>query len=154
MNRWLVAIALLAACRGDHRSIRKDAGHDVPASVVSAVPKLPQSGDGDAELRALDTQIEHATGKPHVLIPLLLQRATVRGHVEDYQRALAESEAAVKASPRDDTAWKLRINALGAVHRFTDARAALATLATLTDASFLVEPQAAIDDATGDHEHA
>jgi tetratricopeptide (TPR) repeat protein len=121
---------------------------------VSVVPKLPVSDDGVGALRVLDTQIERAATRPHVLIPLLLERATVRGHVEDYQRAVAESEVAVKVAPRDDAAWKLRISALGAVHRFTEARAALAILGTLTDASFLVEPQATIDDATGDYERA
>src|SRR5512143_2098013 len=143
MRRVVVALALLAACRGGHRPARKDAGSaQGSASSVSArssiVPKLPITDDGVVALRVLDTQIARAAGQPHKLVPLLLQRATVRGRVEDYQRALAESEAAVKAAPRDDTAWKLRVGALGAVHHFSEARAALATLGTLTDASFLV----------------
>jgi len=159
MRRVIVALALLAACRGGRRTLRDDAGSARGSALsVSArssiVPKLPVTDDGVAAVRTLDTQIELAASRPHALIPLLLQRASVRGHVEDYQRALAESEAAVKASPRDDAAWNLRVRALGAVHRFNEARAALVRLGTLADASFLVEPQAAIDDATGEYDRA
>jgi hypothetical protein len=117
----LLALALLAACRGGHKA-RKDAGHpsDAPASRVSAttvVPKLPFSDDGVAELRILDAEIgAQESGIKH--LELLLQRAAIRGELADYTAALAESAEVVKASPDDPTAWKLRVDALSRVHKF------------------------------------
>lgn len=155
MRCLLVAAMLLAACRGDHApapsatKVHKDAGLDGPASRVSDVPSLPRSDDGVAELRALDKQIEIAAGDNARLVPLLLERAAIRGRVEDYERALATSAALVKELPRDDNAWELRVKALTAVHRFADARAAIAELAPRVFPPQLVEPNLAIDEATG-----
>jgi tetratricopeptide (TPR) repeat protein len=149
MRCWLVAIALLAACRGGHK-VRKDAGHpsDAPASRVSVVPRLPFSDDGAADLKRLDAEI--ATAKPGVRhLELLLQRAAIRGELSDYTAALAESAEVVKTSPDDATAWKLRVDALSRVHKFKEARVALAEYGKHIHKSFLVEPLASIDDGEG-----
>lgn len=149
MRNLLVAIALLVACRGE-RPARKDAGrhHDAPASRVSAVPKLPITEDGTRELRALDTLIDSKTGTERV--GLLLERARIRGQLDDYTAALAESAQLVKSSPSDDVAWKLRVDALSRVHKFEEAEAALAQLGKLVHPSLVVEPRIAIDEGLGD----
>jgi tetratricopeptide (TPR) repeat protein len=157
MRTMFLAVALLAACRGGHKA-RKDAGHpsDAPASRVSAttvVPKLPFSDDGVAELRILDAEIgAQKSGIKH--LELLLQRAAIRGELADYTAALAESAEVVKASPDDPTAWKLRVDALSRVHKFKEARAALAEYGKRIHKSFLVEPLASIDDGEGNTDAA
>jgi tetratricopeptide (TPR) repeat protein len=156
----LLALALLAACRGGHKA-RKNAGHpsDAPASRISAttkssvVPTLPISDDGVAELRILDAAIAaQKSGIKH--LELLLQRAAIRGELSDYTMALAESAAVVKSSPDDATAWKLRVDALARVHKFKEARAALAEYGKRIHKSFLVEPLASIEDGEGNTDAA
>ncbi|NVB79331.1 MAG: hypothetical protein HOV81_13125 [Kofleriaceae bacterium] len=155
MHRLLVAALLLAACRGDRApaptatKVLKDAGLDGPASRVSDVPALPRSDDGVAELHALDQRIEIAAEDTARLVGLLLERAAIRGHALDYERALAASAALVKELPRDVTALELRVKVLTAVHRFADARAAIAELAPLVFPVQLVELNVALDEATG-----
>ena len=163
MRSWLIALTLLAACRGGHK-VRKDAGHPngAPASRVSAtgvstgksvVPKLPLSDDGVAELRVLDAEIAaQKSGIKH--LELLLQRAAIRGELDDYTTALAESADVVKTSPDDATAWKLRVDTLSRVHKFEEARVALAEYGKRIHKSFLVEPLASIDDGEGNTEAA
>jgi tetratricopeptide (TPR) repeat protein len=154
MKHIVVAVALLAACRGG--KVRKDAGPSGSASVVSdattsVVPKLPRSEDGDTEMRALDKSIAVARDLP-TSIALHLQRAAILGLVEDYQQALADSATLVKQSPNNDRAWRLRVDALMRVHDFAAARIALARLAALVDPSHLVEPELGLADASGDVE--
>lgn len=153
MLRLVVAALLLAACRGDRAPARtrvhEDAGLDGPASRVSEVPALPRSDDGTAELRALDRRIEIAADDDAHLVSLLLDRAAIRGHAEDYERALARSAALAKALPRDVTALELRVKVLLAVHRFADARATIEKLAPLVFPPQLVELNLALDEATG-----
>ena len=146
MQRLVVAVALVA-CRGDH----EDAGRQRPASAVSAVvPKLPQSDDGAAELRAIDKRIEIHRDDPHQELPMLLERATYRGHLEDYQEALARSAAWVAAAPTDVDAWVQRVRALTAVHKFAEARVALDSLRPLaTDPNEVEQLATTIDEATG-----
>lgn len=155
MYRLLVAVALLSACRGDRApSARKDAGHREPASFVSVVPKLPRSEDGDKELRSLDRSIELYAAQPALLIPRLLERAAIRGRLEDYQAAVRESAAFVERAPSSEAAWQLRVQALSRVHDFTGARAALAKLAPLVHPSHLVEHEIVLAEAAGDTERA
>lgn len=155
MKELVVAALLLAACRGDRApSARKDADRDRSASLVSAVPTLPRTEDGVAELRALDRRIERHASDDAVVIPLLLDRAAIRGRLEDYQRAMRDSAAFVEAAPRDATAWQLRVQVLLRVHDFAGARTALDTLAKLTYPTVLVELETVLADATGDHERA
>ena len=155
MYRLLVAVALVAACRGDRASTaRKDAGRDRSASVVSVVPKLPLSGDGAAELRALDMRIQLHASEPTAAIPLLLERAAIRGRLEDYEAALRESAAFVARTPHSDIAWRLRVTTLLRVHEFAAARDALKQLAPLVHPSQLVEHELALADAIGDSERA
>jgi len=154
MKSLVVAVMLLAACRGGKApSAHKDAGVE-PASAVSVVPKLPRSSDGVAELRVLDVRIEQHADKSAALIPLLLERAGLRGRVEDYQRAVAESEVFVEREPRNQLAWQLRVTALMRVHEFGAARDALAHLAPLVYPSQLVAHEITLADATGDTERA
>ncbi len=155
MYRLLVAVALLAACRGDRApSTRKDAGRHRPASHVSVVPKLPRSDDGVKELRGLDARIQLHAAEPAFLIPLLLERAAIRGRLEDYQAALRESAAFVESARAKDIAWKLRVQTLLRVHEFAAARAALARLAKLVHPSHLVEHEIVLAEAAGDTERA
>src|SRR5688572_13175929 len=81
MKRIVVAVALLAACRGD-KVHRKDAGLTGSASVVSVVPKLPITEDGVAELRRIDLELSRATRLADA-VQLRLERAAIRGLVED-----------------------------------------------------------------------
>lgn len=129
MKQVIVAAALLSACRGDHH----DAGKKTPASAVSVVPKLPYSDDGAAELRAIDDRIRLHANEPATEFGLLIERATYRGRVEDYQAALAIADKLVAEHPQDADAWKLETSALSAVHRFRDARAALEKGRSLDD---------------------
>lgn len=152
MIRLLVAIALLAACRSE-RTLRKDAG-PVPASRVSdvrtsLVPAMPRTDDGATAARALDREIEILAADKWRLIPLLLERAALRGDVEDYERALRESAAFVAAGPDNETALRLRAQTLLRVHRFADAKVTIAELAKHVHPSTLVDMQASLDDATG-----
>lgn len=153
MRHLLVAIALLAACRGG-RDARKDAGRplDAPASRVSVVPKMPFSDDGAEAARVLDQEI--ATRTDELRIALLLQRASLRGRLDDYTAALSESAALVKQSPKQAGAWKLRVEALSRVHEFAEARKALAEYAKLVDANDVVEPRASIDGGEGNTDDA
>src|SRR5262245_58798766 len=117
MKHLLVAVALLAACRGKHRAVPRDAGRDGPAMSVS-VPKLPVSDDGVAAMRVLDKKIEIHASEPATLLQLLLERAAFRGQLEDYQRALDVSAALVAGAPKDPQAQLMRVQALTRVHEF------------------------------------
>jgi tetratricopeptide (TPR) repeat protein len=157
MYRVLVAVALLAACRGG--KVRKDADPRGSASAVSdaaissVVPKLPRSEDGDRELDALDLRIAQTKDRWRS-IALRLERASIRGVVEDYQQAVTESATLVAQAPLDERAWKLRVEALTRVHDFAGARVALKKLAAITDPSQYVELELALADATGDVDRA
>ncbi len=168
MYRALVVVALVAACRGEPRSRdKRSAGPgswSVAAASAPGVPKLPYSDDGDAAMRALDAEIESAGSAAQrsgakggaesivaatrdvELIGLLLQRAEIRGWLEDYTRALATARAAVAARPTDMNALAALGRAQLAVHAFADVRA---TLATLTDTKAAAEIQLSLDQATG-----
>jgi tetratricopeptide (TPR) repeat protein len=121
VKRFLVAVALFAACRGDHAKSHATTGS---AGVASIVPKLYVSEDGVEELRALDKRIEIHRDVPVQEIGLLLLRATYRAHVEDYQAA---DRLSAEWIARDNTlpAWDTRTRALTAIHDFAAAREAL-----------------------------
>lgn len=156
MKHLLVAVALLAACRGGKAPAPDDAGPRGPASVVSAsvLPQLPRSEDGDAELHALDRRIELHADDLARSIPLRLERAGICGRLEDYERALADSAALVKQRPADEQAWRLRVEALLRVHEFASARDALNQLAPLVHPSTLVGFEITLAAASGDAEKA
>jgi hypothetical protein len=156
MLRLLVAAMLLAACRGGKApSAHKDAGRDGPASVVSVIPKLPISRDGARALTELDNELEAMRDVPMRLVPLLLARAQIRGDLRDYQDALDVTAALVRMQATEADAWKLRVQALLAVHDFAAAKLALATLASLhIDPSFLVDYQTTLAEASGDADTA
>lgn len=152
MKHLVVAIALLAACRGG-KSQRKDADPPRSASVVSVVPKLPITEDGVAELRRLDASIERARSLAEG-VQLRLERAAIRGELDDYQRALADSAKLVEERPRDGAAWRLRVEALMRVHEFRGAREALDHLGTLLPPEAFLDTTVALAEATGDSERA
>lgn len=148
MKYLVVAAMLFAACRGGNAPrVRKDAGSEGPAFRVSVVPELARTEDGTAELRALDKSIELARDGASS-IKLRLQRAAIRGRLEDFERAVADSAALVAKSPRDDGAWRVRIDALLRVHEFTAARAAIEQLAAIFPTGNLREYEVALDAAT------
>jgi tetratricopeptide (TPR) repeat protein len=115
---------------------------------------MPLTDDGRALLRGLDATIAATNDKPRENIPYLLMRASLRGRLTDYVKALELSEAFAAANPTDEDALKLRLQALSAVHRFGDARAVVKQLATLVDRSFLPGLEVGIDQATGNVEAA
>jgi tetratricopeptide (TPR) repeat protein len=158
MKSVLIAVALLAACRGSkaHRA-KDDAGPRGSASAVSArpvVPKLPRTEDGATALRRLDREIELAADSVPASIARHLERASITGQLDDYTQALAGSEMLVKSSPDAEETWRLRVMALLRVHRFADARVALKKLATFVHPSKLVEHEITLVEASGDTERA
>jgi hypothetical protein len=145
--RWILVAALLAACRGDSHDAGRKQGS---ASAVSAVPKLPFTEDGRAELRGLDQRIAIHRKEPDKEIGFLLDRATYRGRLEDFQSALEIATAFVAETPNEPGAWKMDARALSAVHRFADARAALAKLQALdADPEHWRDLELSLDEATG-----
>lgn len=129
---------------------RHDAGPEV-GSAASIVPRLPASPDPAEAMRTLDAQIAAHVSEPDQEVELLLQRAALRGRLEDYVEALARSKAWVQAEPKNAAAWVHRASALARVHRFAAARAAIAngTLCA-SDPTLWTGLVATIDEATGD----
>jgi tetratricopeptide (TPR) repeat protein len=147
MRLAVAAVALLAACRGDHARAER---RDEPVAKSSLVPYLPQSPDGAEEMRGLDTRIMIHASEPASEIAFLLDRATYRSRLEDYQAALAKTAALVATTPDDIDAWSLRESALAAVHDFAGARAALAhEQRPDVDRGRWRDQQTSLDEATG-----
>lgn len=147
--RGLVVALVLAGCRGDEPAPRRDPPRAEAAD--SVVPKLPQSRDGRAEMRELDGAIARAAA-PSERVTLVLQRAAVRGGLDDLEQALALSERWITDAPGDVKAWQARGLALSRVHRFAAAREALARVKALaTDLADWQELAAVLDEATGQH---
>jgi tetratricopeptide (TPR) repeat protein len=143
--RILVAVALLAACHGGPAK-KHDAGH-APASGfsgVSVVPKLVKSPDGVAELERLVTELSLAKD-PNTAVPLALAIAKIRGRLEDYQDALARSQAWLAAKPDEIYAIRARVQALTGVHKFAEARTLLEKLPLIERYGLDVT----LDEATG-----
>ncbi len=87
-------------------------------------------------------------------INILLGRAGITQVLEDFVEAVAVSDTAIQATPEDPAAWKGRVQALSRVHRFADAREALAHLKQLDPSGSWRELAATIDEATGHPERA
>lgn len=146
MRRWVVALVLVA-CRGGGGD---RAGPGSAAAAASLVPKLPASPDGVAELRALDRRIEIHRDEPELEILLLLDRAWIRGRLEDYRAALDRSAGWIAKAPGQRRAWRLRAQVLTRVHELSAARAALDRLRTLSrDAEEIAGLEATIDEVAG-----
>lgn len=151
MRRALVALALIAACRGESRPNEKPA-RGAPSEVptrVSIVPELPKSEPGDAVMRGLDAEIDRVAGEKNdvALVELLLQRASIRGWLEDYSRALSVARTAVEKQPTDQGALAALARAQLAVHLFAEARVTIAKLGLGSAARD--ELQTSLDQATG-----
>ena len=138
MCRLLVVAALIAACHGEKPAPSQErAGSAGSGSgLAPAVPKLPYSDDGDAWMRGLDDEIRRADADATKLVGLLLERAEIRGMLEDYTRALARAHDAVAKRPADMAALAALGRAQLAVHAFDDVRT---TLGKLTDKNALVK---------------
>jgi tetratricopeptide (TPR) repeat protein len=153
MKALIVASLLFGACRGDHH----DAG-PAPASAVSGsavpstkVPKVPFTDDGRAELRGLDQRVAKHADEPPQELELLLERASYRGRLEDFQNAVALAGKLVAVPDPNIDAWKREVRALSAVHDFKGARAALEHVKPLArDPSEWQGLEATLDEATGD----
>lgn len=79
-----------------------------------------------------------------------LQRAAARGQLDDYQAALARSAKWIADEPNQVAAWRSRFSALSRVHRFADARKALAEIQKRSLAAGEWEDlEASLDEATG-----
>ena len=151
MRAWIVAVALIAACRGDHARPHRDEAAQASRSLV---PKLPPSEEPAAVLARLDGEVElyQQRGELPTAIAKVLDRAGIHGRLEDYETALALSQKLVDTAvgPNQASAWRLRTRVLTRVHRFTEARAALEHVkAGALNATEWRELEAAIDEATG-----
>jgi tetratricopeptide (TPR) repeat protein len=164
LRGWVLA-ALLIGCRGDPPA-SEGTGSPRPAPTTSGggagtgsasasapaslVPRLPASPDGAQERHALDRRIEIHRDEPGLEIMLLLERAWIRGRLEDYTEALQRSEAWVVKAPTLRRAWQARAQVLTRVHEFAAARAALDRLrALIRDPGEAFGLVATIDEATG-----
>jgi tetratricopeptide (TPR) repeat protein len=168
MYRVVVAVMLLAACRGAKTTQRKDAGLHGSASAVSGtastvVPKLPRSADGHAAVRAMSRRIDELAAKSAgtkdvllllELVQMRLQRSAIVGGLDDYERAVTESAQLVALAPDHVGARTARFTALMRVHDFKAARTALDELSKLLSPSLRVEHEVAFADATGDWQRA
>jgi hypothetical protein len=105
-------------------------------------------------MRLLDADIERAARNEVKLANLLLDRAAIRGWVEDYTRALAVTKAAIEKDPTSIEAHKVRARALLAVHAFGQVPTEITKLASLGDQSHAAELQTELDHATGKLESA
>jgi tetratricopeptide (TPR) repeat protein len=122
---------------------------------------MPSTEDGNRELRDLDQRVALHAGRlaPRpapiaeltLTIQLFLDHAAIWGQLADYQAALALSERLIAEYPKQADAWKARTRVLGRVHRFAEARAALATLRKLApDQGLELDTLGAtLDEATG-----
>lgn len=154
---WVVAAALLTACRGEAQADSPSPAASQPPAPASPasqpaalVPKLPASPDGAEELRALDRRIEIHRSEPELEIVLLLERAWIRGRLEDYVDALRRSQAWVRRAPGLRRAWQTRAQVLARVHELGPARAALARVRRrVRDPSEIEGLVATIDEAAG-----
>jgi tetratricopeptide (TPR) repeat protein len=162
----LLALAVIAACKSSDRDARESGGaagavrgatggSHVDAHARSrVVPALPRSEDGVAALASLDATIALLGASPAAphdrarLAALLLERTWIRGDLDDYVRAHAESAQLVRQRPRDPEAWRLRVHVLTRMHLFDDAHAALRELARHGDPEVVDELSIAIEQAT------
>jgi tetratricopeptide (TPR) repeat protein len=129
--RVLVLGALLAgACQATPKP---------PAAPAAAAPQK-RTTDGRLALENLDAGIvaaekalrqDPSADARLTLATLLGSRAQIRASASDLERALALTEEAVTASPRDAKALLARAGARAALHRFADARADLDAAARL-----------------------
>lgn len=112
------------------------------------MPKLPISEDGSAAMRTLDEEVALASEAPYKLVPLLLERASIRGQLEDYERALSVAGRAAGEHPLP-RAQLLLVQAQLRVHKFSAARATLAPIADRIEAPVRADLEVALDQATG-----
>ena len=152
--RALVAIALaVCACRGRHSQpapAHREAPRD--AAAPSLVPKLPLSEPPAQVMSELDAAVAIYDQRGFVgdAIAAHLERAAARGDLEDYQAALARSAKWLADEPNQVAAWRSRFKALSRVHRFADARAALAEIQKRSlSAGEWEDLEATLDEATG-----
>jgi tetratricopeptide (TPR) repeat protein len=152
-ERLLVVVALVTACHGGHAR-HDDAGPAGSASPVSElVPRLPPSPDPREEIEGIDVRVGRLRSQPRevgVFLATLLERASIRGDLEDYQEAIARSAKWVEEAPGDAAAWRARVQVLTRVHQFAGARAALEKWKKLArDPSEWQDTAATLDEATG-----
>ncbi len=89
------------------------------------------------------------------LVPLLTARAGITQRLEDYLEALDRSKTLVEQYPSSAAVWRMRVTALTRVHRFADARTALAKLRALPrDKNEDDDLAATLDEATGSFDKA
>lgn len=153
LRSWVI-VAALAGCRGGPGDSAGAGIERSPpaAAVATVVPTLPASPDGAAELRALDERIaiHRDDPDPELAILLVLERARIRGRLEDHVAAVQRSEAWVAKAPAEPRAWQTRAQVLTRVHELAGARAALDQLRPLIREPGELEGLATtIDEAAG-----
>jgi tetratricopeptide (TPR) repeat protein len=169
-RRCLVALALIVGCSAGEDGVGSpvaagsaSVSAQLPASPSSAgssppnpsatgslVPTLPAGPDGREEIAALDKRIEANRDDPEIVIGLLLERAWIRGRLEDYLEALRRSKAWVSRARAKRRAWQTRALVLARVAEFAAARQALARARRwVRDPGELDGLAATIDEAAG-----
>lgn len=159
MHRLLVTVALLTGCRGDrdHAAPPSTSPQPATSAPAAALPKLPASPDGGAELRTIDADIARlrsdVPNRPS-FVNLLLGRAGLTQTLPDYVEAVALTQTWIEEAPAEPAAWKARAQALSRVHRFSDARVALEHVKALGGIGEWEDLAATLDEATGHPELA
>ncbi|MGE5185114.1 MAG: hypothetical protein ACM31C_23760 [Acidobacteriota bacterium] len=154
MREAIVALALVVACRGGCSQPAPTAHHEAgrDGGPASLVPRLPRSDDPALALQELDAAVAIYRQRDQLgeAVAALLDRAAVKGQLEDFQDALALSAKYVEREPNQVAAWRSRFAALSRVHRFADARAALAEIAKRSlNRTHWEDLEAQLDEATG-----
>jgi tetratricopeptide (TPR) repeat protein len=103
----------------------------------------------------LGATADTVTGDPAPLITGLARRAAIRGRLEDFTEADQRSKAWIERAPADPVAWRSRVGVLTQLHRFAEARSALAHLVPLArDPSDWEALAATLDEAVGQPDRA
>ncbi len=148
----ILALILGASCRDQQSAIRASnegsSARDA-RSVAAHVPPLPRSDDGRNALTTLDASIAAARDDLLARVPLLLERAAIRGRLEDYEAALADTARLTETAPHERRAWPMRIDALVRTHQIAAAQEALDRASKVLEGDMLAEQQIAIDHARG-----
>ncbi len=135
----LSAFGLVAACQGGAPSASTGVDDPAPAASPADVPidVARTTTDGHVAVQNLDATIEELqrlvaerggdARLERVLAERLQQRAAYTGSYDDFAEIDALTAADIARDPGDPVAWQGRASFLGAVHRFVEARDALAT---------------------------
>lgn len=144
-SRWIV-VAVLASLALVSRG-------PAATSVRPTTDGTITLGNLDAQIEGLEQAARSDGAQPDTvarLVDLLETRGRFRGRVADYERAVALAEALVRQHPGDARSHLTQARTLALLHRFAEARGALARAREHGgDAQACDRLQASLDQATG-----